>query len=289
MKDIPNQVQMRKMELSDMDGLMKLKNAEGWNQLEKDWALLIHYKEAVNLVALMENRIVGSVTALNYANSVAWIGMMLVEKEYRGQGIGKGLMCAVLDKLGNCASIKLDATPAGRPLYRKLGFKDEYTLYRMINPLLSKIPMGENRIEPEMMRPDDIPDVATFDKEVFGADRTELITRLYEAYPALAWLIRENQQVAGFCLGRPGKNFTQLGPVHAASDVLAESLIRSAINQIPDQSVVVDIPADQCQLRHWLEIQGFKTQRPFERMYLKHNPHPGKIESVYLIAGPELG
>ena len=282
-------LELRNMELSDMDGLMKLKNAEGWNQLEKDWALLIQYKEAVNLVALMENRIVGSVTALNYANTVAWIGLMLVEKKYRGRGIGKSLMLAVLDKLDNCASIKLDATPAGRPLYRKLGFKEEYTLYRMINPLLSSIKPGENCMEPERMRLDDIPDVAAFDKEVFGADRTELITGLYEACPALAWLIRENREVAGFCLGRPGQNFTQLGPVHARSDVLAESLILSAINHIQGQSVVVDIPADQCRLRHWLEILGFKTQRPFERMYLSENPHPGRIDSVYLIAGPELG
>ena len=44
---------LRKMVLSDMDSLMKLKDAEGWNQLEKDWALLISYRESVNLVAVL--------------------------------------------------------------------------------------------------------------------------------------------------------------------------------------------------------------------------------------------
>ena len=48
-------------------------------------------------------------------------------------------------------------------------------------------------------------------------------------------------------------------------------------------------------VREWVEIKeenkanGFKAIRPFERMYLKQNPHPGRIASIYLIAGPELG
>ena len=102
-------VQTREMELSDMDSLMKLKNAEGWNQTENDWELLIQYRGSVNLVAVLENQIVGTVTAINYANTVAWIGMMLVDKEFRGRGIGKLLLNEAILKLKNCASIKLDA------------------------------------------------------------------------------------------------------------------------------------------------------------------------------------
>lgn len=60
------------MELSDMDGLMKIKNAEGWNQTEKDWELLIQYKASINLVAVLDEQIVGCVTAINYAHTVAW-------------------------------------------------------------------------------------------------------------------------------------------------------------------------------------------------------------------------
>ncbi len=69
-----------------MEGLMRIKKAEGWNQTEKDWELLIQYRGSVNLVAVLENQIVGTVTALNYAHTVAWIGMMLVDKKFRGRG-----------------------------------------------------------------------------------------------------------------------------------------------------------------------------------------------------------
>jgi len=282
-------VRLQKMELSHMDGLMKLKDAEGWNQLEKDWALLITYTESVNLVAVLDYRIVGSVCALNYANKVAWIGMMLVDKEYRGRGIGKGLMLAVMDKLKGCESVKLDATPAGRPLYLKLGFLDEYKLFRMTHPSVSLISLGLTNMEPQRIKPEDIAEVAAFDKKVFGADRTALILQLYESFPELAWLIREQGRLAGFCLGRPGRNFTQIGPVNALSGEMAEALIGRAISQIRGRAVVVDIHADKSHTRHWLGSHGFTAQRPFERMYLHSNPHPGIMENLYLIAGPELG
>ena len=203
--------------LSDMDSLMKLKNVEGWNQLEKDWALLINYKESINLVAVLDDLIVGTITAINYANTVAWIGMMLVDRDYRGRGISKLLLIDAINKLKKCKSIKLDATPAGRPVYLKLGFVDEYTLFRMTNPSVSKISLSDISVETEQVMPADISEVAEFDQKVFGADRTELIRALYESYPELAWLIRENGRITGFCLGRLGQNFTQIGPVYASS------------------------------------------------------------------------
>jgi len=287
--DTGRPVQLRKMVLSDMDSLMKLKDAEGWNQLEKDWALLINYPESVNLVAVLDDHIVGTVTAINYANTVAWIGMMLVDRAHRGRGISKLLMLDVIDKLKKCKSIKLDATPAGRPVYLKVGFIEEYTLYRMTNPSVSKISLSDDPFKTEQIKPTDIPEIAAFDKKVFGADRTELITLMYESCPELAWFIKENNRVAGFCLGRRGQNFTQIGPVYASSVKGAKALIRSAVDQITGQAVVVDIPAERSETKRWLEACDFISLRPFERMYLHNNPHPGIIEDQYLISGPELG
>jgi len=282
-------VKLRKMSLSDMDSLMNLKDAEGWNQLEKDWALLISYRESVNLVAVLDNHIVGCITAINYDNTVAWIGMMLVDRDYRGRGISKLLLVETIDKLNKCRSIKLDATPAGRPVYLKLGFIDEYTLYRMTNPTVSKISLDDESYKAEQLKPADIPEVVAFDKQVFGADRTELIKHLYESYPEIAWIIKKNNSVAGFCLGRRGQKYMQIGPVYASSSNGVKALIQSATNQLTGQAVVVDICADKSEIKGWLEACGFISQRPFERMYLKNNPFPGIIESQYLISGPELG
>jgi len=280
---------LRKMLLSDMDSLMKLKDAEGWNQLNEDWALLIAYKKSVNLVALLDDRIVGSITAINYDNTVAWIGMMLVDKEYRGRGISKLLLLDAIDKLKGCRSIKLDATPAGRPVYLKLGFRDEHTLYRMSNPSVPLLTLNDVPYKTEAISPVDIPEVCAFDQKVFGADRKDLITHLYASYPELAWQVKLNSRLAGFCLGRRGQNYTQIGPVSASSSQAAKALIQSASSLLNGLPVVVDICSDKTALKEWLEACGFKSQRPFERMYLRNNPHPGIIEKQFLISGPELG
>lgn len=284
-------VKTRGMELSDMDSLMRIKNAEGWNQTENDWELLIHYKESVNLVAVQDDRIVGTVTAINYANKVAWIGMMLVDKEFRGRGIGKLLLNEAILKLKNCASIKLDATPAGRPVYEKLGFLDECTLYRMIHPSVSELPQRTGSVQAVRVSAKDLPELARFDEAVFGADRKTLIYYLYKNYSELAWLIREENEVVGFCLGRRGTNFTQIGPVNASTDKVAKSLIRSAFNHLTGKAVVVDIQGNKTNIIQWLEACGcgFATQRPFSRMFLHSNPHPGIIENQYMMCGPELG
>jgi len=281
--------ELRKMVLSDMDGLMRLKDAEGWNQLEKDWALLISYTESINLVAVLDDRIVGSVTAINYDNTVAWIGMMLVDRKYRGRGIARKLLQEAIDKLHRCPSIKLDATPAGRPLYLKLGFQDEYTLYRMTNASVSKIALAKDSLRAEQIKPADIPEVAALDKKIFGADRTALIRRLYDSYPELARFVREDKKITGFCLGRRGARYTQIGPAYASSSLAVKALIQSALGQLAGQAVVVDIPASKSELFEWLEECGFISQRSFERMYLNNNPFPGITDSQYLICGPELG
>src|SRR5690606_16732457 len=83
------------------------------------------------LVAVREGVVIGTVTAITYENQLAWIGMMLVRTPFRGMGIGRLLMSSILKKLESCPSIKLDATPAGFPVYSKLGFIQEYILNRM--------------------------------------------------------------------------------------------------------------------------------------------------------------
>ena len=159
----------------------------------------------------------------------------------------------------------------------------------MTHPSVSKIAPEEGSIEAVQVLPGEIPEIAGFDKIVFGADRTPLIHHLYKNRPELAWLIRENNQVAGYCLGRRGVKFTQIGPVYGSSEAVAKSLIRSAIHTIAGKSVVVDIHAAQTGMIRWLEGHGFTSQRSFDRMYLYNNPHPGFIDYQYLICGPELG
>ena len=281
---------LRPMDLSDIGSAMKLSNAEGWNQTEKDWKLFVENAENVCMVAECDNKIIGTTTAINYSNQVAWIGMVLVDKEYRGQGISKSLLANVFNKLETCKSVKLDATPQGQQVYKKFDFKDEYYVARMTNSSIQHLTSdGDNDLLPEPIQLKHIPEIIALDEIIFGANRTQLIKSLITECPDKVWLVKRNNRITGFALGRTGNKYQHIGPVVASNYIDAKILITKALNKLTDQPVVVDVLYDKEDLLSWLNSIGFIKQRHFIRMYKKENTFPGITGEQYLICGPEFG
>ncbi len=282
-------VTLRSMHYNDIEVAMHLKNTEGWNQTEKDWELLIENPLNICLVAEYQHKVIGTVTAINYSNEVAWIGMVLVDRKCRGQGVSKLLLTDLMKKLEQCKSVKLDATPAGLPVYKKIAFVEEYAIYRMTNPSLKNSFKDKYKISAKPVQAKDIQEIVKFDKLIFGVDRTSLIEFFIENYPEKAWLLKRNNQIAGYTLGRNGTRFNQIGPVSALTVNDAKILIAEALKSLAGQPVVMDILQDKEILIDWLSSMGFTTQRHFIRMYHKDNPYPGIINKQFLIGGPEFG
>jgi predicted GNAT family N-acyltransferase len=286
MPDNPS-FKIRPMIINDLDQAISLSKAEGWNQTENDWRLLVENPLNICLVAEYHNKVAGTATAFNHANKVAWIGMVLVDKSLRGHGAGKMLLTHIIDKLKHVESIKLDATPAGQPLYQNLGFKEEHKIFRMTNVSPDNFSNKEN--EPRHIDQESISDVINLDKSIFGADRTYLLQTLLQDYPGKAFLIKRNHKSDGYIFGRDGVRFNYIGPVFALSSDSARILISKALESLNNQPVALDVLEDKEVLIKWLESVGFVKQRHFTRMYLKNNPYPGIVENQYLISGPEFG
>ncbi|MEP7374309.1 MAG: GNAT family N-acetyltransferase [Chitinophagaceae bacterium] len=281
---------LRPMELGDIESGMRLSKAEGWNQTGKDWRVFLENPENVCLAAELNNKIIGTTTAINYSNEVAWIGMVLVDKEYRGLGISKSLLTNVFKKLDSCRSIKLDATPAGQQVYKKLDFADEYLVARMTNTSVKNLsPADDSDAIIEQAQVKHIPEIIALDEFVFGANRGRLIEYLIKDYPDKAWILKRDNSITGFALGREGNKYHQVGPVMASNMNDAKMLITKSMQKHTNQSVVVDVLCDKENLINWLESIGFTKQRDFMRMYKKENPFPGTIGQQFLISGPEFG
>jgi len=283
-------VSLRVLKNEDVIQAIRLSRDEGWNQSLRDWTLLTGNGENVCLAALDGDKIIGTATAMVYSQQVAWIGMVLVNRDYRGRGIGNKLLSTLLKKLKPGLALKLDATPAGQPVYKKFGFKDEYLIYRMTCPSASvKSCSPEDEDSPEQVRPDSIGEIINYDGQVFGARRQQLLHYLLENDPGNAWLIRQGTEVSGLALGRKGSHSYQIGPVLASGTQEAKKLITRSLKGIEGDPVVVDILEDKKELIEWLKTLGFSSQRHFVRMYGKENPFPGLPGEQFLIAGPEFG
>jgi GNAT superfamily N-acetyltransferase len=280
---------LRPIEEEDIDGCMKLSGDAGWNQTKKDWKLLIENSENTCILAEHDHKIIGTTTAINYLDQIAWIGMVLVDKEYRGQGISKVLLTNVFEKLKACKSIKLDATPEGQKVYKQFDFKDEYIITRMTIASMNKLVDDSDMILPVPVGEEEPGEIITLDEQVFGANRKQLIKSLLKQFPGKGWVLKQSNRVTGFVLGRNGSNYHHVGPVTASNITEAKALITNAFRKLIDQPVVVDVLNDKKDLIAWLNSIGFTRQRHFIRMYKKENPFPGISNNQYLICGPEFG
>lgn len=283
-----NQVmtEYRLMTAADIGAGLRLCRAAGWNHLERDWMAFLALQPGGSCVATQEANVVGTVTTISYAGKIGWIGMVLVDSGFQRQGIGQRLLKEAMEILHGIETIKLDATPVGREVYLKLGFKDEYGLSRMIAGELVHLPVSDAVAEIDQS---EIEAVATMDAGVFGANRKELLQWLYNGQPSVAFVVKKHDEIVGYCLGRRGFNFFHIGPVAAVDMTTAKLLVAGAAAESDGMPVVLDVPHHHPEWINWLVGIGFREQRQFVRMFLGANDFPGEPKKQFAIVGPEFG
>ncbi|HAZ02952.1 MAG: hypothetical protein A2W90_09365 [Bacteroidetes bacterium GWF2_42_66] len=281
-------IEIRKMCFEDIPFGFQLSLNENWNQTQNDWDFMVGRKENLCLVAICKCKIVATITVFNYNNQIAWIGMVLVDREFRGMGISTMLLNQAINLLQNGQHIKLDATSAGYPIYKKLKFKDEYQIFRMTFSPEANTQLKEDT-SVRLMKNYHFQDVVEFDCIAFGTTREVLLKELIKNSPELAWVSTNDEIISGCVFGRKGAKYTQIGPLSARNCTVAKKLISRIIENNDHRSWVVDIPAYQSDFIKWMESLGFTTQREFMRMYLGENVSPINIKNQFLISGPEFG
>lgn len=271
----------------DVPAAMRLKTLAHWNQVPEDWRLCFRLAPESCLGLTQSGRLLGTAVTLRYPTSVAWIGMVLVDPDFRRMGLGTRLMEAALDKACDDTWTLLDAAPAGRPLYQKLGFRDIGTILRLCGTVRAKV-TPESDASP--LDDEGLEAMIAADAAVAECDRSALIKGLYQRSPDLAMGLQRQGQWTAFCIGRQGSDFLQLGPLLADSEEDAIELIRAVLNAVPSQPIMLDVPAVHTRLLHFLESAGLRAQRSFTRMVKGPSPHPGRIaDGWYACAGPEFG
>lgn len=278
---------LRAMTHSDLALGLRLCRACQWNQVADDWRCFLDFDGAGCRLAAQDDAVVGTVAFLRYGG-FGWIAMMLVDPGTRRAGIGSRLLESALGELRDEPSIRLDATPAGEPLYRRYGFTDEYPLAR------TKILVTPEQFRPShnhvhRMEPAELPEVFVRDRVVFGADRSVLLASFFQRAPELAWVARDGASLAGYCLGRPGHLYCQLGPIVAEDLETARELVSHSLSGQHGRRIAIDVPKYAAEWTRWMESAGFEVERPFLRMCRGANASPGLPDQVFGIAGPEFG
>ena len=285
---IGSPLNVRPMRPRDIPDGLRLCRAAGWNQLARDWEQFLRLGPDGASVGSLEHGIVATSATIRHGETLAWIGMVLVDPEVRGRGIGRRMLDAAVALVSDVPLVGLDATPAGEPIYRKRGFVEEYRLRRMQGHAGTDVSAASDAIV-RPMGADDILDVVALDGEVFGADRAAMLRWMFDGAPEYAWIARENETVTGYTFGRHGHVFEHLGPVFAATPSTACQLASACLRPHAGREFIVDaLPHAPEWLEHLAGL-GFREQRQLIRMYRGDVPRPGDLARQFAILGPEFG
>jgi GNAT superfamily N-acetyltransferase len=273
---------------ADVAAGMRLKDLAEWNQTKEDWERFLQAEPEGCFVAEWNGQVAGTVTTIIYERRFAWIGMVLVDPQLRGKGIGTALLLKAIDHLDakKVPCVKLDATPQGKPIYARLGFRIEYEIERHSSTREASPQASPGRFPNPAQS---IAPLLEMDREVFGADRSALLRSVVGSAPELITVTRRGGAVKGFALGRKGSRADHLGPWVAANARAAREVLEGFLLRSQRQVVIVDAVRDNAWAPALLAAHGFRFSRPLTRMFRGENAHPGRPDLLCAILGPEFG
>jgi predicted N-acetyltransferase YhbS len=213
------------------------------------------------IIAERNSEPVGIVGVTRY-DSFAYVGLMAVNPNAQRQGIGRMLMEHLIARCEERGypTLRLDATPAGAPLYRSVGFVDDGTaaLYELAHPVATA---GQPGVGP--MQPADLPELLALDTPIFGADRGRVLSRLLAELPGRAFVARDAAgALGGFLFAQP----STLGPWVAHTPQIAGALLDTALAQGLIERPRVLVASTQPHAAAILAARGFALQRSLQHM-----------------------
>jgi GNAT superfamily N-acetyltransferase len=269
----------------------------GWNQVAADWRIFLELGH-VHAAHDGSGRIVATAATLPYGR-FGWISMVLVAGEYRRQGLATHLMHRCIEELTSAGCVPLlDATPAGREVYRALGFEDTWSFHRLTLSEQRQPAGSASRAADPARHAGDIviraiddsvwPAICAYDAAAFGAERGALLAHLCRRLPPAALCATRGGRIVGFLLGRDGRTTSQLGPLIAEDDAAAQALLASALVAV-DGPLYIDLADAKAAIAAWLAERGFQPQRPLTRMVYRRREGFDDPARTYAVLGPEFG
>jgi GNAT superfamily N-acetyltransferase len=284
-------MQLRTMTRRDISAGLRLKELAGWNQTAADWNRFLDASPEGCFVAEVGGGVRGTAATISFENKFAWIGMVLVDPEYRSRGIGTKLLERTIEYLDQqkMPTMKLDATPQGKPLYEKLGFVTEYGIERWV--LKRPLRAGTGTADPNRvpLSTAQLESILGKDREVFGADRSPLLRSLYEETPNYAMSVWSSGTLQGYTFGRKGSFADHLGPWMAEDSAAARPLLHGFLARSSRETLIVDCLTANAVAVELLRTSGFSYARTLTRMVRGPNGYPGNPGTLCAILGPEFG
>jgi len=269
-------------------------NREGWGYTLQDIERCWRYEPNGCFLAEIQHKPVGHVFSIGYGK-MGWIGLLIVNPEKRGKGIGTILMQTAINYLQKAAAetIRLEAAEKAVSLYKRLGFEEEFVSLRFSKQLKQEEmekPKRNKVAKIFRIQEKDVEGIAQFDAPFFGANRLRVLQSLYIDQPQHCLVAKEKQKTLGYIMSRKISNTHRIGPWVCQNLEIAEKLMVKYISTIKeDTELRLGMPILNKDGIKLMKKLGFQLTHKSLRMFWGKHNHKGDPTGIYGIGGPEKG
>jgi GNAT superfamily N-acetyltransferase len=278
-------MKIRCLEERDFEFALAQTSREGWDTTRDSFEIHLLHDPDGGFVAEIDGRPVGMVSTTRYRRT-GWMGELIVSPDHRKQGIGTALMERGIRCLEgeSVRTIRLEADPAGIPIYEKLGFVHEFEAPRL---RLQNVPrMAPGAADEAVSQP--WTEIAALDARVFGDDRLRLLRELFARARAV-YTHSNHGTLMGYLMVQRSRAGARLGPWVASQLRVAEELLGKALSELESETVIIALPRVNARGIELLERFGFVETPASYRMVRGPRVAEGSPEQVYAVATGAFG
>lgn len=218
-----------------------------------------------------------AIGALIFHVKTAWLAHIIVAPEMRRKGLGILMTRHLIDtaeEQGRATQL-LIATKMGEPLYEKLGFHRscDYGFYHLPPRAETELPATVRQLKPT-----DIPEIMSLDREASGEDRASLLAAYTDnglVYPGTG-----GERIHGYYMPDLAEGLVVAVDMEAGRALMKHRLARS------DAAPV--LPAGNHAANRWLKDAGFTVKSSVARM-VRGGDDPLKPDMLFNRIGGHLG
>jgi GNAT superfamily N-acetyltransferase len=276
---------IRLMDIGDLARAVDWAAAEGWNPGLDDTKAFFAADNSGFFMGWLGDRPVSAISLVKYGTGFAFLGLYIVDPEFRGKGYGIAAWNAAL-KSAPGRVVGLDGVVAQQENYRKSGFVLAHNNIRYggkIEPAVFADP-AIREVTQELL-----PSVIGYDRGFFPEKRDAFIVH-WTTGPATHHAITccDGGALQGYGVIRACRQGYKVGPLFAETPDIARRLFAALAAKAGGAEIYLDVPEPNREAVRLAETFGMAPVFETARMY--RGPAPAlPIERIFGITSFELG